>query len=532
MPAATQIPADSAALRAAVLSFGKKLPPPSSLGAKTRAQPGTVSTLEPLSPTARQSATRNIAGIPPSPKTPTHSRSSSGMAASIVFTRSSPSKGQDTVGEEGPSVQLRRKLFQDAKDGESQLSTEFPPPLHPMTPVRNRSTSPEKGRVDSSSIEDISSLKNMFERSSTPSKSQSPAIHSPKTNNPSLTAAILATQLLPPASSPGSRRVSPNRGDPPSPTRRSPVHRKVQSESPPKLYPPLPVRRKPSAISSKSSRESLVSGISSTDMRSSALTAATIAHASSARASPTRSPQTTGPQISKAPQPPPPRKTKPVPTDRPSISRKSSLTSLVPTRTGDSTIAASLAPSRTHTPGPRKPPIVPPPPSRRRRSLPVLPKATLKETLRPPPKKQRPPSPKPPRGRVPLPRRSSHHAEALKHKWRWHITPKERRRYEGLWAANKGILLPPQEKDDVVNVVVRDIWRRSRLDFRTLAEIWELVDRGAKGRLSREEFLVGTWLVDMALRGGKVPVKVEDSVWEGVRSIGVIVLPQKGKGKR
>lgn len=85
----------------------------------------------------------------------------------------------------------------------------------------------------------------------------------------------------------------------------------------------------------------------------------------------------------------------------------------------------------------------------------------------------------------------------------------------------------------MVNVVVRDIWRRSRLDFRTLAEIWGLVDRGAKGRLSREEFLVGTWLVDMALGGGKVPVKVEDSVWDGVRSR--VILPQprdKGKGKR
>jgi hypothetical protein len=122
-------------------------------------------------------------------------------------------------------------------------------------------------------------------------------------------------------------------------------------------------------------------------------------------------------------------------------------------------------------------------------------------------------------------RRNSHHAEALKHRWRWHITLQERQRYEGLWAANRGLLLPAAQREFVVNIVVRDIWRRSRLQFRTLEEIWNLVDRGKKGYLSREEFCVGTWLVDMALKGGKVPVKVEASVWEDVRSLGVVVPP-------
>lgn len=77
----------------------------------------------------------------------------------------------------------------------------------------------------------------------------------------------------------------------------------------------------------------------------------------------------------------------------------------------------------------------------------------------------------------------------------------------------------------MANVVVRDIWRRSRLDFRTLAEIWEIVDRGRKAMLSREEFVVGTWLVDMALRGGKVPVKVEGGVWDDVKSAPVLLPP-------
>jgi len=61
-----------------------------------------------------------------------------------------------------------------------------------------------------------------------------------------------------------------------------------------------------------------------------------------------------------------------------------------------------------------------------------------------------------------------------------------------------------------------------------------LVDRGQKGALSREEFCVGAWLIDQALKGKKVPTKVEESVWESVR---VIVLPhdvpmQRGRRRR
>ena len=105
--------------------------------------------------------------------------------------------------------------------------------------------------------------------------------------------------------------------------------------------------------------------------------------------------------------------------------------------------------------------------------------------------------------------------------WRWHVTAGERARYEGLWAANRGLLLAPGRGADLVaGPVVRDLWRRSRLDGRILAAIWPLVDRGAKGALARDEFCVGTWLVDMALRGGKVPVRVEDAVWECVRGSG------------
>lgn len=132
------------------------------------------------------------------------------------------------------------------------------------------------------------------------------------------------------------------------------------------------------------------------------------------------------------------------------------------------------------------------------------------------------------------------------------IAPQERKRYERLWAANKGLLLvsprgmsrsmsrgrssaaidasdassdddgdyladtDPTAKDDVVNLVVRDIWLRSRLSADLLEQIYDLVDRGRRGRLSRDEFVVGTWLVDHCLRGRRLPTRREltDDVFE------------------
>ncbi|KAA8899746.1 hypothetical protein FN846DRAFT_782134, partial [Sphaerosporella brunnea] len=194
-----------------------------------------------------------------------------------------------------------------------------------------------------------------------------------------------------------------------------------------------------------------------------------------------------------------------------------------------STIAASLVlvSSHTESPGPRRPPktkeVPTPPPPRRRRSLPSLSQrpTTLPQTLRPPSKESPPPAIKPSYSGGAL-RKSAHHE---RQRWSWHITAKERARYEGLWAANRGLLLPREKEEFVVNVVVRDIWRRSRLPFGTLSEIWDLVDRGRKGCLSREEFSVGTWLVDIALSGGKPPARVQESVWEDVRTLGVVMPP-------
>ncbi|KAK7750985.1 Increased rDNA silencing protein [Diatrype stigma] len=203
------------------------------------------------------------------------------------------------------------------------------------------------------------------------------------------------------------------------------------------------------------------------------------------------------------------------------------------------------------------------------------------------------------------------HHEGQRKRWREEITPRERKRYEGVWASNRGYLLvdgkragdragasqqrtPPNQSqslglgssqsrslsqtqqpptrasrdappravstevsnntstsssrdliitksydgdgegdgDLVANVVVRDLWARSRLPADELAEVWDLVDVRGRGALDRAEFVVGTWLVDQRLRGRKIPRKVSDSVWSSARSgAGVRVRVKGVKGK-
>jgi hypothetical protein len=78
----------------------------------------------------------------------------------------------------------------------------------------------------------------------------------------------------------------------------------------------------------------------------------------------------------------------------------------------------------------------------------------------------------------------------------------------------------------VLNIVVRDIWSRSCLPSSILEQIWNLVDRQKIGLLTREEFIVGMWLIDQQLKGHKLPVKVPDSVWDSVRGVPGIRIPK------
>ncbi|ORY00742.1 hypothetical protein BCR34DRAFT_575417 [Clohesyomyces aquaticus] len=125
------------------------------------------------------------------------------------------------------------------------------------------------------------------------------------------------------------------------------------------------------------------------------------------------------------------------------------------------------------------------------------------------------------------------HHEGARKRWRDTVTERERKRYEGVWAANKGLYIPtntppaPAEATpvelDVVNLVTKELWARSRLSEHVLEEVWELVDGRGVGRLRREEFVVGMWLIDQRLKGRKLPVRVSESVWGSVRGVGVRV---------
>ena len=134
------------------------------------------------------------------------------------------------------------------------------------------------------------------------------------------------------------------------------------------------------------------------------------------------------------------------------------------------------------------------------------------------------------------------HHEGSRHRWRDEITLRERRRYEAVWASNRGLFVDPahqqryqiahgldntgsgpeptrEPEELVANVVVRDLWSRSRLPVDELAEVWDLVDRSGLGALSKHEFVVGMWLIDQRLRGRKLPARVGESVWDSARDL-------------
>ncbi|KAI9759213.1 MAG: Increased rDNA silencing protein [Chaenotheca gracillima] len=129
------------------------------------------------------------------------------------------------------------------------------------------------------------------------------------------------------------------------------------------------------------------------------------------------------------------------------------------------------------------------------------------------------------------------HHEGDRKRWRDAVTERERKRYEGVWAANKDLPLSavgprspmPAPEGRVPNFVVRDLWSRSRLNLEVLEEIWDLVDRQGVGALSREEYVVGMWLVDQRLKGRKLPVKISASVWDSVRQLSGVKVPRRKK---
>ncbi|EEH22735.2 hypothetical protein PABG_04946 [Paracoccidioides brasiliensis Pb03] len=223
-----------------------------------------------------------------------------------------------------------------------------------------------------------------------------------------------------------------------------------------------------------------------------------------------------------------------------------SRSSLLPQHSGvsDSSLAGALAASsRAPSPAKRNPPPPPPPQrgSRFRSSLnPVhnIPKGAsrtpsppkvIRQTMRQDPKTddEAERRKKLQRNRI-IKTHPNKHREGDRKRWRDRVTERERKRYEGVWAANKGLLIneirrqgssSPSPQDMVLNLVVRDIWTRSRLQLSILEHIWNLVSHENRRMLTRQEFVVGMWLIDQCLKGRKLPVKVSQSVWDSVQQL-------------
>lgn len=149
--------------------------------------------------------------------------------------------------------------------------------------------------------------------------------------------------------------------------------------------------------------------------------------------------------------------------------------------------------------------------------------------------------------------------------WKHHrsiiVTEQEKKRYEGVWVANRGLYMNlmhtpinSQEDDsdtfkdcyDAVNAlsssvhpgpchpsqlvhgyVVRTIWRRSNLSDSILEKIWDLVSLRQDGTLNRDEFICGMWLVDQCLYGRKLPQIVSADVWSSAKKLTVSYAMKK-----
>jgi hypothetical protein len=228
-------------------------------------------------------------------------------------------------------------------------------------------------------------------------------------------------------------------------------------------------------------------------------------------------------------------------------------------------VASSLASSRAVSPAKSPLNLAPPlpPPRRGNNGLFVQqntfdsrtpsPAKGFRQTMRKPPKDEEEEDPNMlRRGKKNIMKKHPNkHHEGDRKRWRDAITERERKRYEAVWASNKGLHVyndtssfqpppsfayqpntpaPPNPSNSVSNIVVRDIWSRSRLGTDVLSEVWELVDRTGTGMLSREEFVVGLWLIDQRLKGRKLPIRVGDSVWSSIASLGGIKV--KGNGRK
>lgn len=204
-------------------------------------------------------------------------------------------------------------------------------------------------------------------------------------------------------------------------------------------------------------------------------------------------------------------------------------------------VASSLASSRAASPSRKSYLSPPPPPPSRRHHLfhtssneisrtpspgkPVEFRTTMRK-----PKDDEDESEKKRRSRKNLMKKHPNkHHEGDRKRWRNEVTERERKRYEAVWASNKGLFTGPGYENEVSSLVARDIFSRSRLHRDVLEEVYVLIDRQGNGMLHKEEFVVGLWLIDQRLKGRKLPIRVTDSVWWSVGIMRGIKVKKAGK---
>lgn len=194
-------------------------------------------------------------------------------------------------------------------------------------------------------------------------------------------------------------------------------------------------------------------------------------------------------------------------------------------------VASSLASSRAASPSHFAPPAPPPRKHRFHNSKHETPSSSspakptgLRTTMRVERKDDEVDEAAVKRGRKKMVRKHPNkHHEGDRKRWRDEVTERERKRYEAVWASNKGLYCEGIAGGEmgVCSLVVRDVWSRSRLNGDVLEEVYALVDRAGRGFLEKEEFVVGLWLVDQRLKGRKLPPRVTESVWGSAGVLGV-----------
>jgi hypothetical protein len=108
------------------------------------------------------------------------------------------------------------------------------------------------------------------------------------------------------------------------------------------------------------------------------------------------------------------------------------------------------------------------------------------------------------------------------------IRESERKRYLKVWSTCRDLNAPL----GISNIATKILWERSLLPSHLLSRLWDLVDRGQKGWLDREEFILGLWSIDQMLWGRKLPVQFDRRIWASFGNALGVRIPRPKWEKR